>query len=542
MKNRAISRNRGWKDVKFLCVVIGFFVFLLLIGIYVHKDYGFPWDEVFALQFSRLTLFFINKIDQSLLTYPFKHLGPFSEIVLLAFSRSKLLLTEIHCRHLGIFISFIIGSITFLGVAKRAFQETIWALIPPAVLVISPRIFADSFYNSKDIPFFVSAIFWCWTLIKWDETLGKHENHRLCLIYGFFHAFATAASITTRIPGVVFFLITTIFILLRALHNQEQSGIYAKYFLYYILLSIGLTYLFWPVLWHDPIGEFVSAFRNMKQFPYTRDVFYLGQYYPPSSLPWHYMPVWIAISTPPLVVFGFLVGQIVLVVQAIRALITRSRNNLRELISYISKRRIWIVLISWLYLPVLAIYIFNSTLYDGWRHMFFIYPPIVIIAIYGIRSLWKWLSSLPIRNSIIKWAFVGLVVFGLAEPITFMVRNHPHENVYFNLLVGDRSQVRSRYDLDYWGLSYKQAVDYILEEDERDWFTIYAPTPAGLYYIQYMLPEHMRSRIGIVGSPYWADYFMSDYRWHSQDYPYQNKVYSIEVEGAEIMVVYKLRD
>ncbi len=535
------AQTQFWKRALPVLFVSTFFMAYLAVGIFIYQDYGFAWDNVFQIEFSYMNVSYITQNDLTLINIEDRYHGSFFEILLFALSNNPSINKVIYARHLYTFIIMLAGFVIFFDFNIKRINNSKWAMLAIVLFSFSPRIFADSFYNSKDIPFLVSAIFWCWTLIKWDETLGKHENG-LCLIYGFFHAFATAASITTRIPGVVFFLITTIFILLRALHNQAQSGIYAKFFLYYFLLSIGLTYLFWPVLWHDPIGEFVSAFRNMKQFPYTKDVFYLGQYYPPSSLPWHYLPVWIAISTPPLVVFGFLVGQIVLVVQAIRALITRSRNNLRELISYISKRRIWIVLISWLYLPVLAIYIFNSTLYDGWRHMFFIYPPIVIIAIYGIRSLWKWLSSLPIRNSIIKWAFVGLVVFGLAEPITFMVRNHPHENVYFNLLVGDRSQVRSRYDLDYWGLSYKQAVDYILEEDERDWFTIYAPTPAGLYYIQYMLPEHMRSRIGIVGSPYWADYFMSDYRWHPQDYPYQKKIYSITVEGAEIMVVYKLRD
>ena len=36
-----------------------------------------------------------------------------------------------------------------------------------------------------------------------------------------------------------------------------------------------------------------------------------------------------------------------------------------------------------------------------------------------------------------------------------MIRDHPYQNVYFNLLAG--SDKRHRFELDYWGLSYKEA-------------------------------------------------------------------------------------
>ena len=48
---------------------------------------------------------------------------------------------------------------------------------------------------------------------------------------------------------------------------------------------------------------------------------------------------------------------------------------------------------------------------------------------------------------------VAAAVFslGCVEPIAFMVRNHPHEIVYFNPLAGGPRRALLRFDLDYWG-------------------------------------------------------------------------------------------
>jgi hypothetical protein len=46
---------------------------------------------------------------------------------------------------------------------------------------------------------------------------------------------------------------------------------------------------------------------------------------------------------------------------------------------------------------------------------------------------------------------------GLALPVVEMVRLHPYEYTYFNAVAGRVAGARTRYMLDYWGLSFKQA-------------------------------------------------------------------------------------
>jgi hypothetical protein len=53
------------------------------------------------------------------------------------------------------------------------------------------------------------------------------------------------------------------------------------------------------------------------------------------------------------------------------------------------------------------------------------------------------------------------------------------------------------------------------------------------------LPPDMRSRLRIVKVPRDADYFVSNFRSHPEDYHYGDEYYSIEIKGTKIMVVYK---
>ena len=101
----------------------------------------------------------------------------------------------------------------------------------------------------------------------------------------------------------------------------------------------------------------------------------------------------------------------------------------------------------------------GSTLYDGWRHLYFVYAPFAMLAVFGLR----WLISAGVR--VARPAATGLVAIGLAATVVEMVRIHPHQNVYFNALV-DRStpgHLPSRYEMDYWGTSIREAIEHLLE-------------------------------------------------------------------------------
>ena len=128
--------------------------------------------------------------------------------------------------------------------------------------------------------------------------------------------------------------------------------------------------LFWPILWTNPVYNFINAFKTMSQHtPYSHTVLYMGEYIKAAKAPWHYIPVWIAISTPLLYTVSFLLGCF----YTIKSSIINASGTLK-------KEKYFIIYLLGFIIPIIAILILESILFDSWRHMFFIYPMILIIS------------------------------------------------------------------------------------------------------------------------------------------------------------------
>ena len=52
--------------------------------------------------------------------------------------------------------------------------------------------------------------------------------------------------------------------------------------------------------------------------------------------------------------------------------------------------------------------------------------------------------------------FTFLIIF---KNFYWMYSNHPFQNVYFNILAGKK--FNERFEMDYWGISNKNALEYI---------------------------------------------------------------------------------
>ena len=442
-------------------------------------------------------------------------------------------------RHLSIFLIFVCGLIPFYFLGRRIFHNTWWGLLAVGLLAISPRIFADAFYNSKDIPFLVACITSVWTLVLLSDALTKEYKWWILLGITVMHAGASAIFISTRVAGVMILPLTLLLLVMKTIESPTFWKRILSILLGYLALCAGLTILFWPILWHSPWKEFIHAFSIMSQYPYSRPVLYGGSYFLPEELPWHYLPVWIGITTPMIVLAGTL-PCILGWMGKIPAWI-KSKEKGQFLRRNAAELSVWLVVLGWLAIPVAAIYIFHSVLYDGWRQMFFIYPAIVLVSLRGLIYVYHWMQRIPWNLSGIRIAAGMLLLTGLIEPAWFMVRYHPHENVYFNAFAGDPKTLRNRFEMDYWGLSYKQGIDAILANDLNKSIKIYAADPPGNDYINFGLTSGDKARLIMVADPADANYFVSVFRWHPEDYAYPDEFYSVRVRGTKILVVYHLQ-
>ena len=160
--------------------------------------------------------------------------------------------------------------------------------------------------------------------------------------------------------------------------------------------------------------------------------------------------------------------------------------------------------------------------------------------IYLFKSIKIKFKGLSYR--VINIIFILIIASSLIHTAQFMIRYHPHQNVYFNILAGkNMKEVKNSFELDYWGLSYRQALEYILKNDKDKIIKIYVANACG-WYNSLILPSDDRKRLVYVkrDSLDEAKYFISNYRWHKDEYPYEDEYFSIKIGGTKIMVVYRL--
>ncbi|MGB0564168.1 MAG: hypothetical protein ACPGVO_20555, partial [Spirulinaceae cyanobacterium] len=83
-------------------------------------------------------------------------------------------------------------------------------------------------------------------------------------------------------------------------------------------------------------------------------------------------------------------------------------------------------------------------------------PAIAAIAAWGL--LWSY------QQLIGRWRrfmALSLLVIALSPIAVDMIRLHPYQSVYFNRLSGGVKAAYGQYDMDYWGLSLREALTWV---------------------------------------------------------------------------------
>lgn len=523
------KRGRGYVDV--LAFVV--FATYLLVGLSVYDDYGVSWDEQANHEIGTLNYEYVFEGKNDLLSYHSRDYGVAFELPatilehILGLSDTRdIFLT----RHLMTFLLYYVSLICFYLMARSHFNRGPMSVIAVFFLMYSPRIFAHSFYNPKDIPLMSFFIISFYTLTRYI----RKPN----LVNAVIHSIATALVINVRVVGLVVGLISVTAMAI-ANHASRIKKARGDYFLkiddktkaaiaIYVLLTPVLVFISWPHLWDAPVKNFLNAVKSSSSFRWDGSVLYLGKYVGASKLPWHYIPVWIAVTTPLHIILFFILGSGYTLRELSLENIddnTKMENNL---------------FLLWFFIPLVMVIVSNAVLYDAWRHLFFIYPAMVIICAKGICSFLK-NGGKDKASSRTRLVLTTLIVsFFTFNSIYFIYEYHPHQNVYFNEVKLLYSQpMKHVFELDYWALSYRQALEHLDKIDRRERINILFQNGAQNLDI---LPERMRKKFIGVRNNEDADYFMTNFRYNRYGFPEYNEVYSIRVDGMRILTVYDLRN
>ncbi|MDA7715142.1 glycosyltransferase family 39 protein [Pelagibacteraceae bacterium] len=446
-------------------LIIGFFLIYFLIGHYIFRDYLVTPDEPLHRINGFISLKYILKLffNSSIYIEQLKDIpelyndwrktyGTVFDLPLSWFELVyKLNIQESFLlRHYLIFLIFFISNIFFFNLLKANLKSEKLALLGVAILITSPRIFSHSFYNGKDILFLslmIIATYYCIRLLK------KYSFKNL-LLACIFCAFAS----NIRIIGIYLPILTFIFYFFLENNLKTKKNFY--FFIAFFLIYFIILYIIWPFLWLNPIENFLLILKESSSYPnhWNFKILYLGNYLNPENLPWHYFFIWFLSTTP-----------VVFVVIIFFGLFIFSKDYLQYLlkIDFNKKIKLWLnaeqmvnlFIFLCFFFPIFFVITLNSTLYNGWRHLYFLYPFLIYLSLYGLSYIFR-----QFRNIFKKLIYL-LICLQVISNSYFIYKAHPVQNIYFNFL--SKNYIEGNLPVDYWGLGNKKTIDFLLSKKKN---------------------------------------------------------------------------
>ena len=156
--------------------------------------------------------------------------------------------------------------------------------------------------------------------------------------------------------------------------------------------------------------------------------------------------------------------------------------------------------------PIFLTIVFKSTLYTGWRHLYFIYPFIILIGLNALRIIYLKLNLIKAQN--IKRILNFIISIFIIFNFYWMYKNHPFQNNYFNFFAGDKPH--NNFEVDYWGLSNRFVLEKILNEDDKQIIAVSAISVTSLAHNFNILTEKQKKRIRYSKDLKSSDYIVNN--------------------------------
>ena len=514
------------------------FALFLLAGLFILDDYGISWDESIQRRHGRVSIdYAAEKLGLGptalepkwdLEDYQWSNYGMLYQLtgsfLELSLGYEDDPYRHYQLRHYLCFFLFFVAVIFFYRSLRLRFprspdqqtgalplwgpggerQSTVYAWLPligTAALVLSPRIFANGFYNPEDHVLLAFYTINAYTLLNF---LDKRTWRTLV-----WHALATGLALNTRLPALIIPLATVCLLGFEAVTERGKWRENLVRIVAYLPLSVAFLVPFFPYLWEDTFTRLVGAFSEMSDFAWDSYVWLFGERISALDVPWYYVPAWILITTPILHLVFLFTGLYV----ALRRVI----GSVRELRLWRSRPELFdFTMLGLAVGPILVVILLDSTLYNGWRHLHFVFPPLAFLLTVGVaHALQGWTFARPR----VRWIWTGAMV---SIALLQVIRYHPHQYVYFNEAIrGEPLNVR--FDMDYWGVGFRDAFVQLAEDiPEGEVRTVKCevwPCQDNLR----ALPPGVREKFRREGAWHKADYLATNFIWPNTRYDVRDR-------------------
>ena len=373
-------------------------------------------------------------------------------------------------RHILGHLFFLMGGFFCYLLAYRLFDNRLLAVLAMLIFLLHPRLYAHSFFNTKDIPF-LSMFMIC--LYLTHRAFGRGNVWWFAVL-----GIGVGLLINLRIMGIVLFtavlaIMVLDFVWASERVNKRQIMLSGGVFVLAVVLTV---YGSLPYLWGGPVVRFIEwvtlgASHPQNDYQLFRGELTISRYIHPPE----YVPVWILISTPPVILVLGIAGVSVLFLRGL----FRPLDVVRD-----ARLRFGVLLVFCFLSPIIAVIVLDINVFNGWRHLYFLYAPLCMLAVFGLHWLMSAIKAMHLRAGIYYALGAGIVSAVIAA-----VSIHPHQHLYFNFWVDRHTPelLRMEYDIDYWSSTYREGFEHMLE--------LY---PAAVMYVSGPLHDHLMNNWSIL--------------------------------------------
>ena len=390
MTERAKKCRDAWRKTnKLKGLALTLWCLFLIAGLAVVGDYSALTSPANQRNDATDTLNHVLHEDQTLLQTHDRFYG-------VAFELPQFLLTDLFLlmgRALGledprhvylinnilIHLFFLLGGFCCYLLARRLSGDRLIALLVMLLFLLSPRLYAHSFFNSKD-PVFASAFVMALLLASRAFDKDSLGAYRGC-------GAAAGLLVNLRIMGVVLVAAVLVFRVWAWFRAEgaaarrratATTGAFA-------LWGVVVLFITLPYLWGDPAGRLAEYWLVLADHPsvHHRELF-RGQIFSSTALPWDYALRWFAISQPPVTLLLGLLGLVALGL-AIGGVVRRGAGDeLGRGFGGTAELRFGVLLAACFALPIVAFVLLRPVAYGGWRHFYFLHGPFCLLATFAL--------------------------------------------------------------------------------------------------------------------------------------------------------------
>jgi hypothetical protein len=517
----AVPRWREWVcQGRSAWLIASWLGLLLLLGLVAMfgTDTGISFDEAVQRTYGDLVLAWFSSGFRDSRAVTFANLyfygGLFDALAQLI--AAHLPFDEFDTRHVLTALCAVLGIVAAWNMAARIGGPRA-GFFAGLVLALTPAWVGHGLFNPKDIPFGAAAAFVGVAALRIASGPAPIRVRDMCLA-----GLAAGTALAVR-PGGVFLLSSPCLAAglrlgLEAWRRwRSRKPLMPVRLLGNLALCVAVTVcIAWPLMlsawrWAQlrPFRRPLEAMAEARHFLFNAPMLWQGKTIRPQSVPLSYLPVWFKVTLPELYLAALAAGATLL------AHITRSRSWVGERVVAV------LTLASLIALPLAAVFVTRPALYDAQRHFLFILPPLAALAGCALSEVLvaPWLPRL------VRAGIAGLIAALALLVVKDMIALHPYEYTYFNRSSGGLRKQFRRFETDYWGLSYKEGLQWIVNElppvDPRRKTRVASCDFSGNARLNHYRAEWpgAADKIEIVSTYAEADLFLAVRRWNCHRVP-----------------------